>query len=167
MWMHRRTLRYHRSLTGQHAVCKDMQQPNTSLYDFIERMQCLEQSTSKPWVCDAECPEKCIDEDIVLTASKVPWPHPSYQLSFYNRYVRNQPYQVVSSTTTTYPTWFLLIRKEHLICWSTHHWSNRRCWKRISCRSDYILIFDKEWSVYIYPAQAKKKHMGPLFTSMV
>ena len=73
--------------------CKDMKQPNTSLHDFIERMQCLEQSISQPWVCDVECPEKCVDEDIKLSTSKVPWPHPSYQLSLYNSYVRDQPYE--------------------------------------------------------------------------
>ena len=72
--------------------CGDISQPNSTLTDFIERMQCLDELMSMDALCDVSCPEMCYDEELVLTSSKVPWPHPSYQLSLHGRYIRQQPY---------------------------------------------------------------------------
>ena len=72
--------------------CSDVHHSNSSLHDFIARMQCVERVTSDLSLCDIECPEMCYSEHIELTASKVSWPHPSYQLSLYDRYIHHQPY---------------------------------------------------------------------------
>ena len=71
------------------SFCNDVSPSNSSLRDFIARMKCLESITYLPSSCDAHCPEMCRTEDIATTTSKVPWPHPSYQLSLWSRYLRH------------------------------------------------------------------------------
>ena len=63
-----------------------------NLSDYIEKKECARDVLEGYDYHNCHCPPPCQDQGYSLTVSQAPWPSAAYHLSFYDRYIKDQPY---------------------------------------------------------------------------
>ena len=83
--------------TGNIDFCRKIDRSAQDVYEafaaFANRSQCIRSVLIDNDLCENVCPVECVEERYELTSAEIEWPHPTMQLAFYKRYIKEKPYQ--------------------------------------------------------------------------